>query len=357
MSWRRIYAILDKDVRDALRDGRVALLLLMPIAFAVAFNAISPEEGELPKVSVAVVDPQDVGLASALKEASKRTAELEIVRADGEREAKRRIADDDADLAVIGRGSEGDGPARATVLLPDGSSTNTESVVPVVADAVTAAAGRAPPSEVRVDEYRVDPATQKPVDVLEQRQVSIGILIAVLAGMVALVVVPIQTAEEFETGTFGALRLAASGPEIFTAKALAGMLYGALSLVLTVRLTDLGPDDHLAFYAAGLGLIASLVAFGVLLGLLSRNATAINTYGTLLLFPIIGAAVAVLFVDDGPLKVVLDVLPFSQATRLLFDAMSPDRPFDAGIGAWAVIAAWGVAGYLLLARISSRREV
>ena len=356
MSWSRIYAILDKDIRDALRDGRVALLLLMPIAFAVVFNAITPEEGELPDVAVAVVAPAESGLGRELQRAATRTAELEVVRATDVAAAKRLIADDRADLAVVA-GPAGEGPARADVLLPEGASTSAQSVVPLVADATAAAADRAPPSQVRVQEYRVDPATQKPADVLEQRQVTIGILIAILAGMVALIVVPIQTAEEFETGTFGALRLAASGTEIFTAKALAGVLYGALSLVVTVRLTDLEPHALLEFYAAGLGLIVSLVGFGVLLGLLSRNATAINTYGALLLFPIIGAAIAVLFVEDGPLKLLLDVLPFSQAMRLMFDAMSPARPFDAGLVAWAVIAAWGVAGYLLLARIAGRREV
>jgi hypothetical protein len=357
MNWRRIYAILDKDIRDAFRDGRVGLLLLMPILFAVAFNAITPEEGELPSVSVAVVAPAGSDLAQQLRRTASRTAELETRPAASAEQAKRLIEDDEADLAVVAQDAAGDGPARAQVLLPEGASTAAQSVVSIVAGAVAAAADRPPPSQVQVVGYRVDPATQKPADVLEQRQVTIGILIAILAGMVALVVVPIQTAEEFETGTFGALRLAASGTEIFAAKVLAGVLYGALSLVITVRLTDLEPHALLEFYAAGLGLIVSLVGFGVLLGLLSRNATAINTYGTILLFPVIGAAMAVLFVDSGPVKVLLDVLPFSQAARLLFDAMSPARPFDAGLVAWAVIVAWAIAGFVLLARISTRREV
>ena len=56
------------------------------------------------------------------------------------------------------------------------------------------------------------------------------IVIVLLVGFVAMMVVPIQTAEELETGTFGALRLAATGPEILAAKASAGFLYGAAGI-------------------------------------------------------------------------------------------------------------------------------
>ena len=93
-----------------------------------------------------------------------------------------------------------------------------------------------------------------------------------------MMVVPIQTAEELETGTFGALRLAATGPEILAAKALAGYVYGAAGVGLTVVLTGLDVHDPLLFFGAAFALIVSLVGFGLLLGLLVPNANAINTY-------------------------------------------------------------------------------
>ncbi len=357
MNLRRILAILGKDLKDASRDGRVGILLLLPIVMAVFFNATTPKEGELPNTTVVLVQGGAQGLGTQLKKAAERTADLKIRRAGSEREARDMLDDDRGDFAVIGQGVEEGEPARATVLLPDGAGATATAVVSNVSNAVAAAAGRQPPSQVRVESYAIDAATQKPADVIDRKELTIGILIVTLAGLVALVAVPIQTAEELETGTFGALRLAASGPEIFLAKALAGLVYGVVSLILIVRLTDLSPDEPLLFWGASVGLLVSLVGFGILLGLLSRNATAINTYGTFLLFPIVGAAVGVLFVEDGPLKVLLDVLPFSQATKLLFDGLSPERPFDAGLVSWAVLAAWTVAGYVLLTRIASRREV
>ena len=168
---------------------------------------------------------------------------------------------------------------------------------------------------------------------------------------------PIQTAEEVETGTFSALRLAATGPEILAAKALVGYVLGLAGVGLTVALTGLDVQDPLLFFGAAFALIVSLVSFGLLLGLLVPNSNAINTYAAFLLAPLIGSAVAVYLVDSGIVGAILDVLPFSQAAKLLADGVSGQAPFGAGVVAWLVIAAWALAGYGALARIASRREV
>jgi hypothetical protein len=89
------------------------------------------------------------------------------------------------------------------------------------------------------------------------------VLVVVFVG---LMVVPIQTAEELETGTYGALRLAASEPEILTAKALVGYAYAAVSAAITVALTGLPVDSVPQLAAATAALIVTLLAFGLLLG-------------------------------------------------------------------------------------------
>jgi hypothetical protein len=99
------------------------------------------------------------------------------------------------------------------------------------------------------------------------------------------------------------------------------------------------------------------VGFGLLLGLLVPNANAINTYGAFFLFPLIGLAGAVFFVDSGIFMTVLNLLPFSQAAKLLGDGVSARTPFDAGATSWAVIAIWALLGYVILARIATRREL
>ena len=63
------------------------------------------------------------------------------------------------------------------------------------------------------------------------------------------------------------------------------------------------------------------------------------------------------FVESGIFATVLDLLPFSQAAKLLGDGLSADKPFDAGLASWFVIAVWALPGYVILARISTRREL
>jgi len=54
---------------------------------------------------------------------------------------------------------------------------------------------------------------------------------------------------------------------------------------------------------------------------------------------------------------ILDLLPFSQAAKLLGDALSSQTLFDSGIVSWVVIGVWALLGYAVLARIASRREL
>jgi hypothetical protein len=228
-------------------------------------------------------------------------------------------------------------------------------VVALVPDALVRAAGGEPPAHpaVRV----VAAADREPADVVGASTLTTLFAVVALLSFVGMMVVPIQTAEELETGTFGALRLAANGREILAAKALAGYAFGAAGVGLTVALTGTHVHDPLVFYGAAFALMVSLVGFGLLLGVLIPNATAINSYAAFLLTPLIASAVAVYFTPSGVLGAVLDVLPFSQAGRLLGDGVAAAPPFGAGAVAWLVIAAWAVVGYTALIRIATRREI
>jgi hypothetical protein len=357
MSARRVIAILLKDLRDAGRDGRIVVLLVLPIALAVLYNATVDDGDTLPSVDVAVVQSGPGTVAKQLRLSAGKSVELELRRAADATAARRLVAHGDVELAVVVAppAATGEGPARADVLVSTDASPTAQSVVALVPDALTRAAGREPTAQTQL--RAVAPADQDPPDIVGAKALSVLLMIVLLAAFVAMMVVPIQTAEELETGTFGALRLAATGPEILAAKALAGYLYGAAGIVVTLLLTQLHVDDPVLFFGAAVALIVSLVGFGLLLGLLVPNANAINTFGGVLLLPVIALAGAVYFVDSGVIATICSLLPFSQAARLLGNGLSARDPFDAGLSAWAVIAVWAVAGYAILARIATRREL
>ena len=355
MSLRRILAILGKDLRDSGRDGRIIVLLALPIGLAIFYNSTIDDSDELPKTKVAVVEQSGGTVARELRTVAGKSVEIKVRKTRDEASARELVADGEEAVAVVASDTPRGGAARASILLAQDATPTAQSVVALVPDALTRAAGRSPAARTEI--RSVARTDQRPVDIVEQRTLAVLISILLLVAFVAMMVVPIQTAEELETGTFSALRLAATGPEILAAKALTGYIYGVGGVALTVLLTRLDVDNQLLFYGAALALIISLVGFGLLMGLLMPNSNAINTYAAFFLMPLVGLAGAVYFVDSGLFATILDLLPFTQAAKLLGDGVSQQAPFDAGLAAWAVIAAWALVGYAVLARIAARREI
>lgn len=353
MSLRRILAILLKDLRDAGRDGRILVLLALPIGMAVFYNATIDDDDTLPETKVAVVERAGGTLARELRSATDKSVKLRVQAARSPESARRLVAEGDVALAVVARPNAA--TPSALVLVSQDASPTAQAVVALVPDAVARAAGATPAARTLVQPVMA--TDRKPYEIVDQRALAVLIVIVLLVAFVAMMVVPMQTAEELETGTYGALRLAASGPEILAAKAIAGYLYGLGGVAVTVGLTKLDVHDPLLFFGATLAFTVSLVGFGLLLGLLVPNSNAINSYGAFLLFPLVGLAGAVFFVDSGAFETVLDLLPFSQATKLLGDGVAAETPFDTGFVSWLVIGVWALAGYAILARISSRREL
>ena len=198
---------------------------------------------------------------------------------------------------------------------------------------------------------------QTPFNALGARTFLVVLAIVLLAAFVSVMVVPMMLGEELEKGTFGALRLAATGPEILLSKALSGIIFAATGIGIAVVATGLELSDPLLFAGAAFALVVSLIGFGLLIGLVVGNANTINTYGGVLLMPLSVAAGAVFFIEGGVVDTVFDLLPFTQATRLLADGVAAPAPFGAGASAWVVIVAWAALGYALLVRLATRREL
>jgi ABC-2 family transporter protein len=241
---RRILAILTKDLKDTGRDGRIMILLLLPIGLAVFYNATINDKNKLPRTKVAIVDPANRGVAQQLRRSAGKSAKLDITTSRDATVARRRVAKGDADLAVVAA-ADRRGTERAQVLVAQDAPPAAQSVVALVPDALARTAGREPPARTQIQS--VAPTDQKPADIIDQRALAVLIMIITLVGFVAMMVVPIQTAEEVETGTFSALRLAATGPEILAAKAIAGLLYGVGGIAVTVTLTSLDVSRPLLF--------------------------------------------------------------------------------------------------------------
>lgn len=353
MSLTRILAILVKDLRAVWLDGRIVVLLLMPIGFAVIATAVNGGD-ERPLTTIAVVE-SDGSVTSELGSAVEQSVELELEQAESASAARQLVADRDVEAAIVVLATSGGQAPRAEILVAEDASPSAQSVIALVPDVLAGAAGLPPTAQTQIQV--VAPADQKPFDIIDQATFNILFAIVFLVVFVAMMVLPMQIAEELEKGTFGALRLAATGPEILSAKAISGFVLALGGAGLTLLLTGAEVAHPALFFGAALALVACLVGFGLLMGLLLPDSNALNTYGGFFLAPLLIAAMGVFAVDSGFAATILDVLPFSQAAELLADGIS-DRPvFDAGASSWLVIAAWASVGYAALLWIASRREL
>ena len=158
MSLRRIFAILLKDLRDAGRDGRILVLLALPIGMAVFYNATIGDDDELPETKVAVVERAGGKLAGELRvgDGQERQAAPALASSPGVRaQARRRRG-----RRARGRRARGRRHASALVLVSPDASPTAQSVVALVPDAVARAAGPTPAARTQV--AGVAPANQKP---------------------------------------------------------------------------------------------------------------------------------------------------------------------------------------------------
>jgi ABC-2 type transport system permease protein len=350
MNPKRVLTIFYKDARSAILDGRVLVAILLPIAVAVFYNFVFDDESQTPSVTVAHTATTSA-LPEALDTVAGGTASLTFETADPQ-QVRRMVATGDADLGLVAPDGfdaalRNGGDPRLTVLLPDPGSLESEVAASSVDPALRALAGQGVPADVQTETVERGGTG----NVLAQIGASgywvlfgVGFLVV----MVCMYALPTILTEESEKKTLDALVMVASYGEVIAAKALVGLLYISLSVVLTLVLTRVAPEDPLLFGVAVLLLSVVLVGVGLLMGGLFRNANQLSTWSSFLSLPVLGSVLAVLSPLPDAVEKALDFIPTSQAMRLAINGMSGEAVFPNATLSFAVIAAWGAVTYLIV---------
>lgn len=361
MQPRLIWTIFRKDVVDAIRDGRVLVALLVPLGLGVFYNAVFDDDIARPSASAAFSSQEATRLPDLLREIAGDRVKLDLRQVEDEAAVRALVADEEVDLGVIVPAGfdrtviAGETPT-LPVLLPDSTSFGTTYLQAVLVDAVRRLAGFEEPA--RFETIQVAPLDD---DQLVFDEIGTGPYFVVtstifLVVMIAMFVVPIILTEEVERKTLDALVMIASYADVIVAKALVGLVYTVVAVVLMIVVTRLDLAEPVAFAGAVVLLSLALTGFGLLLGGLFRSANQLNTWGSVILLPVAAPAFAVgLPVPDG-FQSLLDALPTGQATKLALNAHAGRSVFDTGWLAYAVLLAWALAAYLLLLWRLSRRE-
>jgi ABC-2 type transport system permease protein len=361
MNLRHIWTIFRKDLRDALRDSRVLLAILLPLGLGLLYNVMFQDTTTTPTATIAYDAANATTLPEHLKTALGPSVRVTIVHASSEVDARQRLARKQADIALL-IPSDFDAALRRgetpTVRVLRSTSTNAGGAIVLSAldGVLRQLAGQHPPVVVQVESIPTDQiGIQSIFEQIGLRPYFALASIMMMVGMITMLALPIVLGEEREKKTLDALVLVASHPEVIAAKALLGVVYILVAIPLLLALTRVMPADVVTFVAA-IGLLSvTLIGFGLLLGGLF-TANQMNTWGSLLLIPIIVPPFFLGMPLPGALATLFALLPTTQAMQLILNSMGPHQFFPQVWLSYLVITAWGIVAYGALWWRLSRRE-
>ena len=358
---RIIATIFRKDLIDAIRDGRVAIALVIPILIGVSYAYLFDDDtiNETPAYTLAVTPADPVALSDQLYAVGGTGVDLTVETLTSEAAVREAVQDGDADLGlVVPAGFEaavaaGQTPA-LTVLTPPTPTAGTSYLLAALDPALRAVAGQGPPAQLSIT--ATDAAEETLIERIGLRDYMLTFSMVFLVGMIAVFAIPIILTEEIEKKTIDALVMIASYGDVMIGKALVGLVYIAVATVVTLLLANADPGNAALFALAIAALSVALLGFGLFIGGLFRNANQLNTWGSLILFPLVAPAflVAAPLPDWG--EALVTAFPTGAGAKEISNGLTGETIYSGAALNFAVMLAWAVAGFLLVGWQLRRRQ-
>ncbi len=361
MNASRIDAIYRKDLRDALRDSRLIIAILMPLLIGVLYSFMFKDDTK-PAAKLGVVASSATRLPAELLAATKAALQLKVLSFADEAALSRQVRDKKVDVGLVvpagfDAALKGGASPKLTVILPAAPSFGGDYVAAVLDRVTQSLAGQVPAATVaRVTLPAVAGSADSAFVTLGARKMFVLVAVILMLAMIAVYALPAVLTEETEKRTVEALTLIASDTEVIVAKSLFGLTYCVISVPLMMAITRVVPENVALFAVDVLLTSVTLVGFGLLLGGVMRTQTQLNTWSTVALLPLLAPAIVVQLPLPGWVEAVVSALPTAQTMRLGVNALAGRQLFGAEWLSVAIIVAWGVAAYGLVWWRLSRRE-
>ena len=362
MNWRRVRTIFTKDLRDAIRDARVLVAIVVPLGIGVFYSVVFDDDDPTrPSATVAYATEGSTRLPETLVEVAGAGVDIELRPADDPAEVDRWVQAGEADFgfavpAGFDEAAQAGRQPPLTVFLPSEPTFGAHFVAAALEPAIRLVAGQELPASIETASAAPLEEDETIFEQLGIRSYTVLASVIFLVVMIAMLVVPVVLAEEAEKKTLDALVLIASYLDVIAGKALLGFAYIALAVALQLALTRLAVADAVAFAASLALLSVTLIGFGLLLGSVFKNANQLNTWSGFLLIPVITPV----FIVGTPVPDLVDgiaqAIPTGAAMQLAINAATGEAVFADPWLSYLVIAVWGVAAYLLLAWQLNRRQ-
>ncbi len=361
MSIQRILTIFRRDFRDAMRDARILVAILVPFGLGIFYN-VAMDEGETVLTADLVFASAGTStLPETMKQLGGADVTFSIDRVADGAAVREWVDDEQADLGlVIPAGFDeavrsGQSPP-LTVVRSDATGFASEYLLSTLEVALRAQAGQQAPAQVRLETIEKPDTTISLIENLGLNTYFVLSALIMQIAMITMYAVPYILAEEKERRTLDALVLIASYWEVIAAKALFGLVYVAISTPLLLAVTRISPRDALLFGLA-IGLLAIVLdGVGLLLGSLLKLSQ-LTTWGGVLILPVIAPAFVTGLPAPDTVENVLLAFPTTHAMRMAIDALSTTTVFGDTWLSILVLAAWAVAVYAVTLWTLSRREL
>jgi len=357
----RVNAIYRKDLRDALRDSRLIIAVLMPLVIGLLYSFMFKDDTK-PTAKLGVVTSTATQLPAALQAATEAAMQLKVRPFADRATLTQQVRDENVDVGLIvpadfDKALKAGASPQLTVILPASPSFGGDYVAAMLDRVTQALAGQVPAATIARLALPAETGTADSAFAeVGARKVFVLVAVILMLAMIAVYALPAVLTEETEKRTVEALTMIASDAEVIVAKSLFGLTYCVISVPIMLAITRVAPEN-VALFAADMVLTSvALVGLGLLLGGLMKTQTQLNTWSTVALIPMMVPAIIVGLPMPGWAEAIVSVLPTAQTMRLGVNALAGRRLFGAEWLSVAIIIAWAVGGYGLVWWRLSRRE-
>lgn len=357
----RVDAIYRKDLRDALRDSRLIIAILMPLLIGLLYSFMFKDDTK-PTAKLGVVASASTQLPAALQAATNAALQLKVQSFADQAALTQQVRDKKVDVGLIVPSGfdgalKGGASPKLTVILPASPSFGGDYVAAVLDRVTQSLAGQVPAATIaRVMLPATAGTSDSALTALGARKTFVLVAVILMLAMIAVYALPAVLTEETEKRTVEALTLIASDAEVIVAKSLFGLTYCVISVPLMLAITRVVPENVALFVADIVLTSVTLVGLGLLLGGLMRTQTQLNTWSTVALLPLIVPAIIVGLPVPGWVETVVSAIPTAQTMRLGVNALAGRQLFGAEWLSFAIILGWAVAAYGLVWWRLSRQE-
>jgi len=357
----RIDAIYRKDLRDALRDSRLIIAVLMPLLIGLLYSFMFNDDTK-PAAKLGVVASTSTQLPAALQAATKAAMQLKVQSFVDQAALTQQVRDENVDVGLVvpsgfDTALKGGASPKLTVILPASPSFGGDYVAAMLDRVTQSLAEQVPAATIARVMLPAKAGTADSAFVaLGARRIFVLVAVILMLAMIAVYALPAVLTEETEKRTMEALTLIASDAEVIVAKSLFGLTYCVISVPIMLAITRVIPENVALLVVDIVLTSVTLVGLGLLLGGLMKTQTQLNTWSTVALIPMIVPAIIVGLPVPGWVETIVSVIPTAQTMRLGVNALAGRQLFGAEWLSVAIILGWAVASYGLVWWRLSRQE-